>query len=114
MRREELYLRDILEAADDVAMFLSGIPREEFLQNNLVRSAVLQKLMVIGEAAAHIDDALRGKYPQVPWQRIVSFRNYAIHEYFGVNWGYAWIAATQDTPHLREKVLAVLQAEFGG
>jgi uncharacterized protein with HEPN domain len=47
MRREELYLRDIVEAADDVAGFLSGISREEFLQNNLVRSAVLQKLMII-------------------------------------------------------------------
>ena len=113
MRREEVYLRDIVEAADDVAGFLSGISREEFLRNNLVRSAVLQKLMIIGEAAAHIGEALRTKYPEVPWQGIVSFRNYAIHGYFGVNWGYAWIAATQDTPLLRARVLAVLQAEFG-
>jgi len=113
MRREELYLRDIVEAADDVARFLSGVSREEFFQNDLVRSAVLQKLMVIGEAAAHVGDDLRTKYLQVPWQRIVSFRNYAIHEYFGVNWEYAWIAAIQDTPLLREKVLTVLQAEFG-
>ena len=113
MRREELYLRDIVEAADSVAGFLSGVRREEFLQDDLLRSAVLQKLMVIGEAAAHVGDALRNKYPEVPWRRIVSFRNYAIHEYFGMNWGYAWIAGTEDVQLPRESVIAVLKAEFG-
>ncbi len=114
MRREELYLRDIVEASDAVASFLVGISREQFLQNDLLRSAVLQKLMIMGEAAAHVSDALRDKYPQVPWRRIVSFRNYAVHEYFGMNWGYAWVAATEDVTLLRESVLAVLQAEFEG
>ena len=112
MRREELYLRDIVDAADAVATFLSGASRDEFLENELLRSAVLQKLMIMGEAAAHVGDTLRAKHPEVPWRRIVAFRNYAIHEYFGLNWGYAWVAATEDAPLLRQKVLAVLQAEF--
>ncbi len=114
MRREELYLRDIVEAAEGIAGFLAGVESEAFLKNDLLRSAVLQKLMVIGEAAAHVSDSLRAKYPQVPWSRIVAFRNYAIHEYFGLNWEYAWIAATEDAPLLRERVQAVLSAEFSG
>jgi uncharacterized protein with HEPN domain len=113
MRSEELYLTDIIEAADRVAGFLGGAGRDEFLRDELLRSAVLQKLMVMGEAAGRVGEAIRMKYPHVPWRRIAAFRNYAIHEYFGMNWEYAWIAATEDAPLLRSQVQAVLKAEFG-
>ena len=51
MRREILYLTDIVEASDHIAAFLSGIPFEKFEQSELIRSAVAQKLGLIGEAA---------------------------------------------------------------
>ena len=70
--------------------------------------------MAMGEAAAHVGGTLSRKYPQVPWRRIAAFRNYAIHEYFGMNWEYAWVAASEDTPSVRAAVLATLEAEFGG
>jgi uncharacterized protein with HEPN domain len=41
MRRDELYLSDIVEAADSITAFLSGRDRDSFLQDDLPRSAVL-------------------------------------------------------------------------
>jgi uncharacterized protein with HEPN domain len=52
MRRDELYLTDIVEAAEAIGRFLIGMCREDFDHDELRQSAVLQKLMVIGEAAA--------------------------------------------------------------
>ncbi len=52
MRREELYLTDMVEAADAIGQFLLGVEQDAFFQNDLVRSAVLQKLIIIGEGAA--------------------------------------------------------------
>jgi len=52
MRPEVLYLTDIVEAADSIATFLNGVEREAFLTDELRQSAVLQKFIVIGEAAA--------------------------------------------------------------
>lgn len=52
MRRDELYLTDIVEAAEAIHRFIAGIPRDDFLQNDLIRSATLHKLTVIGEAVA--------------------------------------------------------------
>ena len=46
MRREELYLTDIIEAADAIQQFLAGVQRDIFLQDELLRSAVLHKLTV--------------------------------------------------------------------
>ena len=50
MRREVLYLSDIVEAADHIAEFISGIDLDDFARSELVRSAVAQKLLIIGEA----------------------------------------------------------------
>jgi len=54
MRLERQYLIDIIEAADAIAAFLSGQDKQSFLDNDLVRSAVLHKITVIGEAAGKV------------------------------------------------------------
>lgn len=69
MRREELYLSDIVEAADAIAAFLSGCSRAAFLQDDLLRSAVLHKLSIIGEAAARVALDFRERHPQIEWVR---------------------------------------------
>jgi uncharacterized protein with HEPN domain len=113
MRREELYLRDIVEAADHVANFLAGVDFRAFSESELLRSAVVQKLAVIGEAAARLPKPLHDAHPETPWPRIVAFRNILIHSYFGVDWDVVWIAATKEAPALREQVDEILRNEFG-
>ena len=98
MRPEKLYLVDIVEAAASIERFLSGISQDEFDEDDLRQSAVLQKLTVIGEATARLPVEFRESHPDVEWRDIVGFRNIAVHEYFAVNWSIVWIAATQDAP----------------
>jgi uncharacterized protein with HEPN domain len=74
MRCEKLYLTDIVEAADAVAVFLSGVERERFLQDDLLRSAVLQKLSIIGEAAARLPKEFRARHAEVEWRDIVALK----------------------------------------
>jgi uncharacterized protein with HEPN domain len=78
MRRDDLYLNDIVEAADHIATFLGQVDFDSFLQSELIRSAVVQKLAIIGEAAARTSDELTGRFPQIPWPQIVAFRNILI------------------------------------
>ena len=54
MRREDLFLHDIVEAADAIAAFLTDVEEADFVGHDLLRSAVLQKLTIIGEAAARL------------------------------------------------------------
>lgn len=44
MRRDELYLNDIVEAADHIAAFLHDTDFEAFLKSELIRSAVVQNI----------------------------------------------------------------------
>ena len=112
MRREELYLSDIVEAADAIQRFIAGIRRDDFLHDELRQSAVLQKLIVIGEAVARLPAEFRERHPEVEWADIVGFRNIAVHEYFAVNWSIVWRAATQDALDLRQKAVRILAEEY--
>jgi uncharacterized protein with HEPN domain len=113
MRRERLFLRDIVEAADAIRDFVSGHTEQTFLQSELLRSAVVQKLTIIGEAAARLPSELKQRYAAIPWAEIAGFRNILVHAYFGIQWDIVWRAATEEVPQLREQVSAVLLAEFG-
>jgi uncharacterized protein with HEPN domain len=54
MRPEKLYLTDIIEAADAIGRFVDGVSIESLLDDEMRQAAILQKLIVIGEAATRL------------------------------------------------------------
>ncbi len=112
MRPEKLYLTDMVEAAQSIARFVKGVSFDEFEQNEMMNSAVLQKLTVIGEAASRLPKEFISRFPEIPWVDIIAFRNIAVHEYFAIRWDIAWIAATEEVPVLRAQVEKILREEF--
>ena len=112
MRPEKLYLTDIVEAARAIEKFIKGQGFNEFEQNEMMNSAVLQKLTVIGEAASKLPKGFTKRFPEIPWKDIIGFRTIAVHEYFAINWEIVWVAATEEAPTLRKQVQKILKAEF--
>jgi len=112
MRREQLFLTDMLEAAESIRRFLQGVDRAGFIDDELRQSAVLQKLTLIGEAAARLPEEFRERHPEVKWRSAIGLRNVAVHEYFSINWETIWYTATEDVPMLREQTAHILAAEF--
>ena len=112
MRDEGLYLEDIVDGVDAVARFVAGIDKEQFLSDERTMSAVLHKLLVIGEAAAHVSKETRERHPEIEWADVVAFRNFAIHVYFSVDLERVWMAATLDAPLLREQVANIISTDY--
>ena len=94
-----------------VQALLASMEASAFLASELHKAATLQKLTVIGEAAARLSHTFREAHPQVEWRDIIAFRNIAVHAYFAVQWDIVWATATDDVPVLRRQVLEILQAE---
>ena len=112
MRRERLYLTDIVAAADAIAGFTRGHNRGSFQASLMLRSAVAHQLTIIGEAVAHLSPELRGRYPHIAWSDIKAFRNIVVHNYFGVDWDETWRSATVSVPILRTQIVEILRLEF--
>ena len=112
-RRDDLYLVDIVEAAESIRLFLAQLSppgREGFVGDDLVRSAVLQKLSVIGEAASRVSDETRRAYPDVPWNQARGMRNLLVHAYFSIDWDVVWTTATESVPRLAGQIAKILES----
>ena len=109
MRPEKLYLTDIIEAADAIERFCEGISFDQVIKEEMRQAAILQKLIIIGEAAAHLPDTFYQQHKDIPWVDIIGFRNIAVHEYFAMQWDIVWETATYDVPILRKQIIKLLQ-----
>ncbi len=69
MRRDEVYLLDILIATRKALKFVEGIDRKEFEDNEIIQNAVMRPLEIIGEASAKISKEFRKAYPRLCKQR---------------------------------------------
>jgi uncharacterized protein with HEPN domain len=112
-RPDATRLVDIIEAAIHVAAFLeSANSFDDFVNDEKSQSSVLYQLIIIGEAVAHLSPELTKQYPEVEWDDIRGFRNYVIHEYFGIALHIVWKAATVETPKVREQIERIFRIEF--
>lgn len=112
MRPDLVLLRDIERAADAVHGFITGLSHDAFIDDDLRRSAVMYKLIVIGEAANRVTPRLRAAHDEIDWPGIVAFRNRATHGYFAVDWSIAFEIASADLPGLRAVIEPII-AEAG-
>jgi uncharacterized protein with HEPN domain len=112
MRREELYLADLIDNVRAVRGYLDGVTRERWDAEDILRDAVLYRMLLLGEIASALPDELRDRYPEVAWRQVRAFRNLAVHKYFGVDWAVVWKIAQEEPAVLETQVLAIIRAEY--
>ena len=108
MRRDEAHLADILEAARAIQRFTSGVTLEAFKANEEKYEAVNRKLEIIGEAARRLTPAVRGQFPEIPWNLLTGMRNILIHDYDDVDLDVVWDTVQHDLPPLATRLAAHL------
>jgi uncharacterized protein with HEPN domain len=110
-RRDRDYLGDIVEAAERVLSYASGLNFESFLDDRRTQDAILRNLQVIGEAAKKISPSLRAAHPHLPWREMTGLRNRIVHDYFGVDLEVVWVIVEDELPGLLRDIEAILRSE---
>jgi uncharacterized protein with HEPN domain len=110
VRHDELYIADLVDSTRAVREYLDGISREHWDQDRVLRDAVLYRLLLLGEIASALPDALRDRYPEVAWRQIRAFRNLAVHKYFSVDWAVVWQISREEVPVLEEQAMDIMRA----
>lgn len=68
----------------DVAAKIGRIrDRGELAQDEVLYDATLRNLQALSEATQMLPDALKARFPTIPWREISGFRNILVHNYLG-------------------------------
>jgi uncharacterized protein with HEPN domain len=80
----------------------------DFAANRMAVRAVTLDLIVIGEAAEAIPEAVREALPTIPWHAMYGMRNRLVHGYYDVDEEILWETVQQDLLPLKQKLGALL------
>lgn len=108
MRRDELYLKDIINSMNKIFNYTEEMTKEEFKNDNLTIDAVLRNIEIIGEAANKLSEKVYKKNSGIPWSRMIGLRNIVIHEYFGVDLNIVWQIITVNLTETKPKIEELL------
>ena len=93
-RETKKYLFDVLTACNEIAAFIKGKTRDDYLIDPLLRRAVERDLEIIGEAMVQLRDIDEPTVRSIPdAQRMIGMRHRLIHAYAQVNDDIVWDTA---------------------
>ena len=106
-REWRFYVDDMIECAEKILRYTTGLDQQAFTANSLVYDATLRNLELIGEAATHVPTEVRAANQQIPWRLVVATRNRLIHGYLGIDNDTLWSIITSDVPALLPQLRAI-------
>lgn len=104
------FLWDARESADAIAEFIRERHLDDYLADEMLRSAVERKLEIVGEALNRLSreaPELINGLPELP--QAVGLRNILIHGYATIDHDLVWRTAVESLPPLRDRLNSLLQ-----
>jgi uncharacterized protein with HEPN domain len=110
MKRDfKLFIRDILEAIENIEDFIWKMDFNQFNSDEKTRSAVVWKIGIIGEAAKNIPKNIKDRHKELPWREMARMRDKISHFYFGVDYKIVWEVVSKRLPEIKPIIQKILE-----
>lgn len=77
---------------------------EELFEDEKTFDDGLMNFVIIGESVTRLSDDFKEKENEIPWAKIIGFRNIVAHDYFGVDAEEVWQIIQNDLAELKQQV----------
>ena len=99
-RDNSFLIQDMLESANKILDYTTGLSFEQFEIDNKTIDAVIRNFEIIGEASNRIDGDFKILNSQIEWAKMRGFRNRIVHDYFGIDLEIVWSIIQDDIEEL--------------
>lgn len=100
MWRDNACLLDMLIYARKALIFCEASTLEQFMSDDMLQSATLHVLQIIGEAANKVSADYQNSHPEIPWQKIINLRHRLVHDYPRIELPKVWKIVQSEIPSL--------------
>ena len=108
-RETLLLLQDIQTSISNILEFTKDMTFEMYESDLRTRYAVERNFEIIGEAASRAPENYKLTNNQIEWRILKDFRNFIIHEYFGINNEIVWDTIQLRLPDLLKSFSVLLE-----
>lgn len=109
-----ILLYDILESAEKIENYITGINFQTFSENSMIRDAVERNIEIIGEAVGKLPEEFKNSNNNIQWHKPVGMRNRLIHGYFAVDIPMLWNTITKILPDFKTEIGLLIENEEKG
>ena len=108
---------EYLQHINDECKFILSVitkdtKKDEFLNNETLKRAVVRSLEIIGEATKKIPVDFKLKWESISWKNMAGMRDRLIHDYMGINYSIVWDVVKNKIPELSIQIQTVIDNEI--
>jgi uncharacterized protein with HEPN domain len=102
-----LYIVDILIAIDKINRYTKKVFNvEDLISNEIILDAVIRELIIIGES---VNILIKNNFLSNEYKKIVDFRNFIVHGYFGIDYNIVWEVVKEKIPTLNNEIIKIIK-----
>ena len=103
------FLKHIADECEYLLSVSNDLSKDDFLDNETLKRAVVRSLEIIGEATKKIPADFKVEWSSIQWKAMAGMRDRLIHDYMGVNYSIVWDVFKNKIPELYEQIQEVLE-----
>ena len=103
-----LLLEDIQNSIESILGYTKNFTFEMYCDDQKTRHAVERNFEIIGEAVSRVSNTFKESNLNIEWRVLKDFRNFIIHEYFGINQQIVWDTIQLRLPKLLEDITQLI------
>ena len=105
------FLKHIADKCTYLISVNKNLSKDDFLDDETLKRAVVRSLEIIGEATKKIPADFKVKWGSIQWKNMAGMRDRLIHDYIGVNYSIVWDVFNNKIPELYEQIQSVINQE---
>ncbi len=105
------YLRHILDECNFILATTNNISKDDLLQDETLKRAVVRSLEIVGEASKKIPVDFKLRWHGISWKNMAGMRDRLIHDYMGINYTIVWDVVRNKIPELSQQISEAIHEE---